>query len=310
MRRHDIRDRLIGRLGFTLVELLVVIGIIALLISMLLPALNRARAAANTVACLANLRSIGQGITLYTNGNKGSLPYGFWDGGFNPATGVAGGFDGSKAGDWTILIQSYITNKAGANYDENFATGGITGRTRAVFRCAEAPNDDSADSANNTLSHFASHPRLMPSLDGYWGTQVDPQTGKRRVPYKISRVKRSQEIILIYDAALSQTGAGGWTAGSSPVGSRMDRYRLTYQTNLTDNYAGVPSWFHPGSAVDITSDSGLTNRDGADNAGNFRFRHNKDRACNTLMVDGHAETFTFKNGTQGQLLRGSINVNP
>lgn len=60
--------------GFTLVELLVVIGIIALLISILLPSLNKARQAAITVQCASNLRQMGQGYFIYASENKGSLP--------------------------------------------------------------------------------------------------------------------------------------------------------------------------------------------------------------------------------------------
>jgi len=64
------------RHGFTLVELLVVIGIIALLVSILLPTLNKAREHARRTKCLSNLRSIGQLVTMYANQNKGQIPIG------------------------------------------------------------------------------------------------------------------------------------------------------------------------------------------------------------------------------------------
>ena len=63
LHRGAVRASMSGRIGFTLVELLVVIGIIALLIAILLPALQKAREAANVAACLA-LRSVGRRIAI------------------------------------------------------------------------------------------------------------------------------------------------------------------------------------------------------------------------------------------------------
>lgn len=67
-----------GRFGFTLVELLVVIGVIALLIAILLPSLNRAREASRRIKCGANLRSIGQAFMIYAAENRGNFPRTYW----------------------------------------------------------------------------------------------------------------------------------------------------------------------------------------------------------------------------------------
>lgn len=61
------------RKAFSLVELLVVIGIIAALIGLLLPALNKARGQAMSVQCKANLHTVGQAMLMYANNNRGCL---------------------------------------------------------------------------------------------------------------------------------------------------------------------------------------------------------------------------------------------
>jgi prepilin-type N-terminal cleavage/methylation domain-containing protein len=63
-----------ARAGFTLVELLVVIGIIAVLLGILLPALSRASGQAKRLSCLSNMRQLGQYFAIYLNDNKGVFP--------------------------------------------------------------------------------------------------------------------------------------------------------------------------------------------------------------------------------------------
>jgi len=67
------------RYGFTLIEVLVVVAIIALLVAILLPSLARARKLAKDTMCQANLHSIGQGIMLYSIDHKGVLPSMLYD---------------------------------------------------------------------------------------------------------------------------------------------------------------------------------------------------------------------------------------
>lgn len=129
--------------GFTLVELLVVIGIIALLIGILLPALGRAREKAKTVQCATQLRQIGIGLQVYATSSRGWMPT--WSA-VQIAGGNGTGVDTPGEG-WTEQLARYFTKPQDKVYrcptymaEENrinyFMTArysGITGRQAMRF---------------------------------------------------------------------------------------------------------------------------------------------------------------------------------
>lgn len=209
--------------GFTLVELLVVIGIIAMLMGVLLPVLQKAREAASRAQCLSNIRQVTMGIIMYTHGNRGYFP-------------AASPFNIQSPFDWI----HYQQGRAAALPPKlTIATGGIGPYLKLslsnlnVLRC---PSDNwDVRASGFPTAHGTKYPfsyALNWHLALPTGTNVPLVSVKR----KITQVKNTSEKILLAEEderTLDDGNCAMWgpTGNAAPgaVNLLSDRHDAVYR---------------------------------------------------------------------------------
>jgi prepilin-type N-terminal cleavage/methylation domain-containing protein/prepilin-type processing-associated H-X9-DG protein len=193
--------------GFTLVELLVVIGIIAILISILLPALNKTRKHAQTLNCLSNLRVLGQATAMYCNTYKGAMPY--------PTTKLPG--DTSQSALWYNALDPFIAAHA-TGHRKGVASGRSYGRIKQCPVYDEFDGDTpdfTAKTYQNNTKEFARTYKMNSHLRHCW-----PKPARQA---KVTEIKGSQSFVYLGDAtSMDQTG---------PVPGQWDNGQFSFEVN-------------------------------------------------------------------------------
>ena len=164
--------------GFTLAEVLVVIGVVALLLALLLPALGRARASARAAHCASTMRNIGQAFHAYAQDNQGYVPrtYAPWKREYFP--------------HWMLLAGPYLNpdlrwQRASSLEPENVRFGEQLLREFEGFRCPAHPLDgEIAGAFVVNAFKFESQPEWDP--DG---------------PVKLTKVNNTSGVVWIAEAA-------------------------------------------------------------------------------------------------------------